>query len=194
VELLSSVKFAIARLMIFVTCLAGSPLTTSQAVAQESPQPLRIVIIEGEDAVNNIRRRAAREPIVEVRDRNNKPVGGIILTFTLPGTGPGGTFLSTGAKLATVVTGPNGQAIMPALQVNNVAGSYNIAVSGSFQGQRFSTVIPQSNRSIPFTQSSTAKILLVAAAAGVALTIVSLAGGKSKTVITSGAPTVEPAR
>src|SRR5260370_27453454 len=97
--------------------------------AQENAERYEIEIISGANLVNSVKRRVASETIVEVHDRNRKPVAGVVLTFTLPQTGAGGTFTSTSSNIATVVTGPNGQATMPAFQANNVAASYNISVS-----------------------------------------------------------------
>ncbi len=42
---------------------------------------LRVVVIEGEDAVNIIQQKTAVRQVVEVRDRNNLPVPGAIVTF-----------------------------------------------------------------------------------------------------------------
>src|SRR5579863_5849082 len=59
--------------------------------AQDAPK-LSIVILEGEGAINNIKQRTAREPIVRVEDENHKPVAGAAVVFTLPSQGAGGTF------------------------------------------------------------------------------------------------------
>ena len=49
------------------------------------PGGLRIVVIEGEDAVNIIQQKTAVRPIVEVRDRNDLPVAGASVLFTIGG-------------------------------------------------------------------------------------------------------------
>src|ERR1017187_2301712 len=121
--------------------LAGPAVPRLAAQEPENPEKYEIEIISGANMVNSVKRRVASEAIMEVHDRNRKPIGGVILTFTLPQTGAGGTFTSTGSNIATVVTGPNGQAAMPAFQANNVAGSYNVSVNGQFNGSRFSTQI-----------------------------------------------------
>jgi hypothetical protein len=46
---------------------------------------LKIVVIEGEDAVNVIQQKSAVAPIVEMRDRNNLPVAGATVTFSVAG-------------------------------------------------------------------------------------------------------------
>src|SRR5690348_13602149 len=40
----------------------------ARAAAQDAPAKLNLVIVEGEGAINNIRQRTAREPIVQVED------------------------------------------------------------------------------------------------------------------------------
>jgi hypothetical protein len=46
------------------------------ALFVQSQPALRIVVIEGEDAVNVIQQKTAVAPVIEVRDRNNLPVPG----------------------------------------------------------------------------------------------------------------------
>ena len=71
------------------------------AVSGEQPSGnLKIVVIAGEGAVNIIQQRTAVAPIVEVRDRNNLPVSGASVTFSVGGSGA--TF-GSGSTL-TVVT------------------------------------------------------------------------------------------
>jgi hypothetical protein len=50
---------------------------------------IQIVIVEGEGAINNIRQRVAREPIIQVEDENRRPVAGAAVTFLLPNQGAG---------------------------------------------------------------------------------------------------------
>src|SRR5258708_11555361 len=148
--------------------LAG-PATPRLAAQPENPEKYEIEIISGANLVNSVKRRVASETIVEVHDRNRKPVAGVVLTFTLPQTGAGGTFTSTSSNIATVVTGPNGQATMPAFQANNVAGSYNISVSGQVNGSQISSQIQVTTKPSPtFAHSASFKVLLVAAVAGAA--------------------------
>ena len=44
--------------------------------AQSPPTKLYLTIIEGNGAINNLRLRANREPIVQVTDQNHRPVAG----------------------------------------------------------------------------------------------------------------------
>ena len=81
------------------------PPQTMQA-QDEPPTQLNIVIVEGEGAVNNLRQRVVREPIIRVEDQNHKPVAGAAVSFLLPENGAGGTFVN-GTKLLTVTTDAN---------------------------------------------------------------------------------------
>src|ERR1035437_2705000 len=57
---------------------------------------LNIVVVEGEGAINNVRQRAARAPVVRVEEQNHKPIAGAAVAFTLPTGGASGEF-SNGA-------------------------------------------------------------------------------------------------
>src|SRR5580704_2436459 len=57
-----------------------SSISASQA---GTPMALHIVILDGDNALNNIRQRSAREPIVQVEDENHKPVAAAAVLFTI---------------------------------------------------------------------------------------------------------------
>lgn len=111
---------------------------------QAPPASLQITIIDGEDAVNNIRQRTAREPIVQVEDENHKPVAGAVVVFLLPNDGPSGVF-PNGSRSLTVTTDSKGQAIARGLRPNNISGRYEIRVQASYQGKTAQNRINQSN-------------------------------------------------
>jgi hypothetical protein len=110
-----------------------------------APMALHIIILDGENALNNIRERTAREPIVQVEDENHKPVAGALVVFTIRRsvTGAGGTF--AGAETLTVITGLDGEAVAKGLQPNTTAGSYTITVQASVGTVTTSAVITQTN-------------------------------------------------
>jgi hypothetical protein len=102
---------------------------------------LRIVVIAGEDAVNIIQQKTAVAPVVEVRDRNDLPVAGATVTFTL--TGGNATFAG-GAQTLAVTTNAAGRAAAAAL--NPVAsGAVQVNVQAAFQGQTAIATITQTN-------------------------------------------------
>jgi hypothetical protein len=114
-------------------------LNGDAAIAQ--PPALRVVVIEGEDGVNIIQQKTAVRPIVEVRDRNNLPVSGALVTFSIEG-GKAATF--GGASTLTVATNAAGQAAVTGL-TPSAAGAFQIQVSAAFQGQVATATIAQTN-------------------------------------------------
>lgn len=103
--------------------------------------PLRIVVISGEDAVNVIQQRTAVAPVVEVRDRNNQPVAGAVVTFTIQG---GKASFAAGANAMTITTNAAGQAAVSGL-TPTATGAVNINVAAAFQGQTATAAITQTN-------------------------------------------------
>src|SRR3984885_12163944 len=75
----------------------------------QNPASLQIIIVEGEGAINNVKQRVNREPIVQVEDENHKPVAGAAIIFFLPTSGPSGTF-ANGSQTLTVTTDATGRA------------------------------------------------------------------------------------
>jgi hypothetical protein len=115
----------------------------ANAQAQVAPM-LNLVVIEGEGAINNVRQRTAREPIVQVQDENHKPIAGAIVTFTLPSRGASGVF-ANGSQTLTVTTDQQGQAVARGLRPNTVKGQMQIRVNASHNGQTATTNITQTN-------------------------------------------------
>lgn len=112
------------------------------SVFTQSPSAaLRIVVIEGEGAVNIIQQKTAVRPLVEVRDRNNVPVSGATVTFTVNGQPAA---FANGATSMTVTTNTSGQAA--ATGFNAVReGAVQIQVQAAHQGQVASAMISQTN-------------------------------------------------
>src|SRR5208337_3232472 len=125
---------------VFAGCLA-LPLTA--AFAQEPAHSLNLVIVEGDGAINNIRQRTAREPIVQVEDENHKPVAGAAVLFLLPEHGAGGTF-ADGSHSLSVVTNAQGRAAAHGMHLNNVQGQFQIQVTATFNGLTATATISQS--------------------------------------------------
>ncbi|MCU1257598.1 MAG: hypothetical protein JWO80_483 [Bryobacterales bacterium] len=130
--------------VVAVTCVAALLLQPLPAQDQPPPAALRIVILDGDEAINNIRQRTAREPIVQVEDENHRPVAGAAVIFVLPNDGAGATFVN-GARTLSVVTDSKGQAVAHGLRPNNVPGQYQIRVDASYRGATSRATINQSN-------------------------------------------------
>ena len=173
------------------------------ALAQSAPM-LKIVILEGEGAINNVRQRTAREPIVQVQDVNNRAVAGAVVLFTLPDRGAGGIF-PNGSTSLTVTTDAQGRAIATGLRTNNIAGRFQIRVDASYQGQRANATITQSNAMTTAAAGGGASgkliaILAIAGGAAAGGAIAATRGGKAAppaptpTSVSAGTPTVGPPR
>jgi len=164
------------------------------------PAKLNIVIVEGEGAINNIRQRVAREPIVQVTDENNRPVAGATVVFFLPKDGPGGTFPG-GARNLSVVTGQDGRAVARGLRTNDIAGKFQIQVEATYQGVSATATITQSNAVLAAAAGGiSGKLLAIFAIAGGAAAggvIAATRGGKetaapppTPTTVSAGTPSV----
>jgi hypothetical protein len=173
-------------LSVLATVLAILPAPRVNAAVllgqQAEGPPLRIEVIEGEGAVNNIRQRVAREPTIRVVDRNNKPVAGAAITFLLPQMGAGGTF-ANGATILNVITNQQGIAVASGLQANAAAGAFQINVVASFQGQTATAAIAQSNAAAAATSGVSTGVLvgIGAAVAGAVVAAVVIGGGDDPT-------------
>ncbi len=145
----------------------------SPGQAGEKPQ-LTIKILEGNEVVHTVGQRSARDPVVQVTDENNRPVGGAVVVFDLPARGASGTF-ANGARSVTVLTGPDGTASATGFTANAAQGQYAMQVTASHQGQTASTVVAQTNAAAGGGLSAAATAGIVAGIAGgaaVALVVV----------------------
>jgi hypothetical protein len=124
---------------------------------------LLITVVDGEAAVNDIKARTAREPVVEVTDENHKPIAGAAVTFFAPSTGPGGTF--AGQQSLTVLSDSAGRAVGRGFAPNNTVGQFRIEVTATYGNDVAKATILQSN----FLPSASAGASAGAAAAHVGL-------------------------
>ena len=141
------------------------------APAQTPAPKLNLVIVEGDGAINNIRQRTAREPVVEVQDQNHKPVAGALILFELPSRGASGEFPG-GAHSLSVTTDAQGRAVARGLLPNSNKGQYQIHVTASYGGATSSAVITQTNAIAgPGTAASagSGKLIAILAVAGAAV-------------------------
>ncbi len=188
----------------------GGALPVEGGQAEQAPK-LQIVILEGEGAINNIRQRTAREPIVQVEDENHKPVAGAVVLFALPSQGPSGVF-ANGQTSMTVMTNAQGRAVATGLKPNGVQGNLQIRVNASYQGRTASATISQTNALAAAAAagggiSAKVIVLLLVIAGGAAGGAIAATrsgnkpapattpAGPQTTTVTAGTPTVSaPAR
>jgi hypothetical protein len=137
----------------------------------QAPTGLSINIVEGEGAINNIRQRVNREPIVQVEDQNHKPIAGAVVIFFLPDSGASGAF-PDGSHMLMTVTDNQGRATARGIRPNNQSGPMQIRVTASFQGLTASSVITQTNLAGAATASgfaglsTAAKLVIILGIAG----------------------------
>jgi hypothetical protein len=129
---------------------APAPAQAPAAAAPQAPAPtienLKVLVLEGQRSVNNTTRHVGIQPVVEVRDENDRPVEGAVVIFRLPPSGPGGTFPG---KELTLRSGTNarGQAAASGFVPNDALGKFDIHVTASYQNQTGEVTISQTNSS-----------------------------------------------
>src|SRR5262245_53456677 len=127
VSFVKLVRFATSlRLIVALACIAvcAPPMLAAQTAG------LRIVVVEGEDAINVVQQRSAVAPVVEVRDRNDQPVAGAVVRFAI--TKGRATF--SGARTLTVTTNAAGRAAVTSLTPTG-SGALQIGATATFEGQ-----------------------------------------------------------
>ena len=155
------------------------PLVCVLAVAQQPPQRLTIDIIEGQNAINNISRNTAYEPVVEVKDAAGKPVPGASVSFVLPTIGPGALF-PDGSRELMVQTDATGRASGRGLRPNNQVGQFEIRIVASFNGERATATVTQTNAAPVVAASRSGRklaIILGIVGGGAAAAIAAASGG-----------------
>jgi len=125
------------------TAILSLVLGSVLALDAQQASSLRIVVLEGEGAVNIIQQKTAVRPLVEVRDRNNLPVAGASVTFSIAGGGQGAAFAG-GLQTLTVTTNAAGQAAASSLNALS-SGAFQIQVQAAYQGQIATAAISQTN-------------------------------------------------
>ena len=124
---------------LLVSLLSAFIFTAAAQPSAQSPA-FRIAVVGGEDAINIIQQKTAVAPVIEVRDRNNLPVSGVAVTFTVGGQGASFGGLST----LTVTTNAAGQAAAVGL-TPTAAGAIQINATALVQGQALTATITQTN-------------------------------------------------
>ncbi len=175
-------------------------------VAAGQQAPLKVVIVEGDGAINKLGDRSAKSPVVRVEDDDGRPIPGAAVTFVLPDMGAG-AFFTDGGTAHTTATNDKGIATVHGIRPNNVAGKFQIRVTAAAHGQTATALINQINAApaAMLRRGSSRKILYAALAAGgaVGAAIFAMRGGgdsspaqpaSSGTTITAGSPVFGPPR
>jgi len=154
------------------------------------PPSIKVLVVAGQAATNNVGSRKGVEPVVLVTDERSQPVSGVMVVFTLPETGPGGSF-SDGSKRAIVYTNSEGKATARGLTPNMTAGKFQIMVNASFHGFTASAAVDQTNVLSERGKRSSSKLIAILAIAGgaAAAGVIAASGGGS-----SQSPAPPPSR
>lgn len=193
--------------LLLSAALVHSPLCIRSAAAQEAQQGLRITIVEGDEAIFNVRQRVSREAIIQVEDENRKPVAGALITLTAPRDGASAVF-SNGLNNITLTTDESGRAVVRGIRPNKAQGKYAIRVTAVKGALRGTSQITMTNMAAAVAAGGiSAKLLtflLIAGAGAAAGTVAATRNGNGagpstpagavSTTVTPGTPTVGPPR
>jgi hypothetical protein len=116
-------------------------------LAQET-SALKLTVISGTGAVNDLRTNTTVPTVVELRDDRDQPVLRGAVTFMLPEAGPGGRF-TDGSRSLFVLTDRQGRATLTGFIPNQVEGPFQIAVEATASGNSARAMIRQYNNSFP---------------------------------------------
>ena len=186
--------------------LVHSPQPLAAAPAQEAQGGLRITIVEGDEAIFNVRQRVSREAIIQVEDENRRPVAGALVTLTAPRDGASAIF-SNGLNNITLTTDDAGRVVVRGIRPNSAQGKYSIRVTATKEGLRGTAQLNMTNMAMAAAAGGiSAKVLtflLIAGAGAAAGTVAATRGGNGAgpgaapppvTTVTPGTPVVGPPR
>ena len=155
------------------TFLAMQPIAWSQ---EPQPQSIRILVLAGQDAINNVEKRVVTEPVVEVQDESGVPVAGAEVKFRSPATGPSATFYGA-TRTTTVTTDDKGRARAEGMNPNTDLGLFEIQVTATYGSLQADAAITQTNAVAPEESSKKRGPfgwrLMTAIGAGVAIGVIS---------------------
>ena len=171
----------------------GIALTLALALAvSANAQTITIKVLEGNGAINNISRRTAYAPLVQVVDADDQPLAQVPVTFVVPAIGPTARFGDGGTTL-TVSTDQDGKAAARGLTPNNTPGPFEIRVTTMYQGRTARAVITQTNAAPVKVQSgNTRRLLVIGLIAGAAAGGLLAATGGGSQPQASRPPSADP--
>lgn len=108
------------------------------------PQSIRILVLAGQDAINNIEPKTATQPVVEVQDDTGSSVAGAEVIFTTPAAGPSATFYGA-TRTTTLTTDKQGRAAVSGMMPNTDLGVFEMQVTATHRALQAETVITQTN-------------------------------------------------
>lgn len=142
---------AILAFSMAALCFPQQPANLQPA----SQKRIKINVISGEGAVNNVAMRVAAQPVVEVVDDAGAPIEGAEVIFQVPAAGPGGSFFG-GMTTQTQRTDDKGRAQMNGFTPNDFYGKFQILIRATAGGASAETIVRQSNGAGPNRSGSSA--------------------------------------
>ncbi len=97
-------------------------------------QSLKIRVLAGNNEMNDLERRVMAPLVVQVVDRDERPVDSAEVVFRFPLTGPGATFAG-GKTSETARTNTEGQAAALNWMANGQVGRFQVHVTASYANQ-----------------------------------------------------------
>lgn len=107
-------------------------------------EDLKVLVLEGQHSINNTARHIGVQPVVEVRDQNDRPVEGASVVFRLPPSGAGGSF-GANALTFTARSNAQGQAAASGFVPNDQLGRFDIHVTATLQNRIGQATISETN-------------------------------------------------
>jgi hypothetical protein len=155
-------------------------LLACQLIYAQNSAPVNVVVVAGEGALDRIQERVSQPPQVRIEDKNNQPITGAAVVFTLPASGATGEF-EGGGKTSTVITDDKGVAVARGIKMNDTPGKMEILVNVAYKGDTANGVITQysSAPNGPHHGGYGKWIVIIAAAGGGGAAAAFLAGHKS---------------
>ncbi|MGC8761166.1 MAG: hypothetical protein ACP5UT_01540 [Bryobacteraceae bacterium] len=151
------------------------------------------MIVEGEQAIFNVRQRVARETINKVEDENRKPVAGALLTLTAPRDGSSVGF-SNDLHNIPLGTDEMGRAVVRGIRPNHVQGRPTIRITAGKDGMNGSAEMQVLNAAMAAAAGSVSTkligILAATSAAAVGLAGAAWDDGAWSAAQVPGTPTV----
>ena len=125
-----------------------APAAPAQPQVPLAPIPtvenLKVLVLEGQGSINNTTSHIGVQPVVEVRDENDRPVEGAKVIFRLPPSGPGGSFAGNSLTFNSS-SNAQGQAGAMGFVPNGEQGRFDIHVTATYQNRIGEVTISQTN-------------------------------------------------
>ena len=169
------------RSLVLLLCITLTYVPSMLAQAAGPGRTLKVVVLDGDNAMNKTGTRTAVQPVVEVRNEDDRTLSGVTVIFQLPSLGPGALFPDDKLEQQTL-TNTQGQASTKGMVPNIHKGQFHINVTAKLGNRTGTATITQQNvDAIPEKKQTSSrwwKYTLILGAAGAAGAVAAgLSGG-----------------